>query len=242
MSLGDASVGVVIPAAGAGSRMGGARKPFLAILGRPVLLWTLDPFLAHPRVRSVTVALAPEDAATPPDWLTALAPAVSVVAGGETRTQSVANALKALPVEATIVLVHDGARPLLRTEWIDACIASAEEGMGAVVGYPAVDSMKRADPQGFIDSTEDRAGLWQVQTPQAFPRAVLEEAYRLALESGDGGTDDAQLVERVGCPIRLVRGGSENVKITYPSDLVFAEAALKRRKERSTPPVSGETP
>jgi len=221
--------------------MGGARKPFLGLLGRPVLAWTLDPFLAHPRVRSVTVALASADAATPPTWLAELLPHVKVVAGGDTRMRSVANGLASLPAEVSVVLVHDGARPLVRTEWIDACIEAAEGGAGAVVGYPAVDSMKRVDAEGFIIHTEDRTGLWQVQTPQGFPRSVLEEAYRLALESGDTATDDAQLVERLGCPIRLVPGGSENLKITYSSDLAFAEAALKQGRE-PTPPASDAVP
>jgi len=222
--------------------MGGARKAFLTLLDRPLLAWTVEPFLEHPRIRSVTIALAPDDAAAPPAWLTALAPTVSVVAGGDTRTQSVANALHALAPDVSIVIVHDGARPLVRRAWIDACIESAQEGHGAVVGYPAVDSMKRVDPDGFIARTEDRAGLWQVQTPQAFPRGVLEDAYRLARESGDPATDDAQVVERLGCPIRLVLGGTENLKITYPGDIVFAEAVLRRRAIRSGHAAPGEVP
>ena len=230
MTPGDASVGVVVPAAGLGSRMGGTRKPFLELAGQPVLAWTLQPFLDHPAVASVIVALAPDEAERPPTWITDLGPRVRVVAGGDTRTHSVAFGLAALPDAVSIVLIHDGARPLVRTEWIDACIACAESGEGAVVGHPVVDSLKRASPTGRIDRTEPRAGLWQVQTPQAFPRTVLEQAYRSALETGEGGTDDAELVERLGFPIRLVDGDRDNVKITYPPDLLFAAAVLEDRR------------
>ncbi len=211
--------------------MGSVRKQFQDLLGRPVLRWSLDPFLEHDAVRSIVVALPSEDAAAPPSWLEALAPRVKVVAGGATRTESVAHALKGLPDEVSVVVVHDGARPLVRPEWIEACVLAVDSGCGAVVGFPAVDTIKRADATGLVQGTEDRASLWQVQTPQAFPRALLEEAHRRAGADGVSGTDDAQLVERVGGRVRLIRGSPENIKITFPADLLYAEAVLRLRRE-----------
>ena len=227
----EGTVGVVIPAAGAGTRMGGVRKSFLEICGRPVLAWSLAPFLEHREVGGIAVALAPEDAADPPAWLLELAPRVHVVAGGETRADSVRRALEALPPELDIVVVHDGARPLVIREWIDACVSAARRGDGAVLGHPSVDTLKRCGPGQVVTATEDRTVVWQVQTPQAFPRRHLEEAYKRVGSTDAALTDDASLVEAAGFPVRLVRGGTDNLKVTFPSDAAVAEALLQARKE-----------
>ncbi len=215
--------------------MGGAKKPFVEIGGRPVLAWTLDAFLEVPSVLEIVVALSADDAGAPPSWLVELGPRVQVVSGGATRTHSVWNGLRALSDRLDVGLVHDGARPLVRREWIEACIRIAAGGEGAVVGHPAVDTIKRVEATGIVTRTEDRGELWQVQTPQAFPLALLKKAYERALETGEGGTDDAQLVERVGGRIRLVRGSRDNLKITYPTDVVYAAAVLRGRADSSMP-------
>ncbi len=221
-----ADVGALVPAAGAGRRMGGVQKPFLELRGRPVLLWALQPFLDHPAVIDIVVALPHELALTPPAWLVGL-PGVRVVRGGETRTDSVGAALASLIDDVHRVVVHDGARPLVRREWIDACLAACGPGRGAVIGFPVSDTIKEVDASGRVASTPDRDRLWQVQTPQAFPRELLEAAYAAPNDPGTP-TDDAGLVERCGGAVHVVRGDATNVKLTRPEDVVVAEAWLSK--------------
>lgn len=233
-----ARVGVAVPAAGSGERMGGAKKPFLELAGEPLLLRAVGPFLADERVVAVVVALAPEDAARPPAWLEELAPRVSWVSGGATRSRSVRAALARLPDELDAIAVHDAARPLVAHAVVRRCIDLALEGFGAVAGCPAVDTMKRVGPEGWVLETPDRATLWHAQTPQAFPAEVLRAAYA---DPTVEGTDDAALVER-GCPgvrVRMVDAGPGNLKITRPVDLVVAEALLGARKGTLETPLEG---
>ena len=217
-------VGVAVPAAGSGRRMGGVRKPFLELAGEPVLVHALRPFLSQPSVVAVAVALAPDAAAAPPDWITGLDRRIEVVAGGETRMDSVGRAIAALPSDVDVIAVHDAARPLVSAQVVAECIEIAAAGQGAVAGCPAVDTMKEVDAQGRILSTADRSRLWRAHTPQAFPAALLREAYEKA---GSVATDDAALVERVGGEIRMVDGGAWNLKVTRPGDVAVAEALLR---------------
>ena len=220
-------VGVAVPSAGSGQRMGGVRKAFLELAGRPVLEHALRPFLDEPRVVAVVVALAPDDAADPPAWLASLDPRVSVVAGGATRTESVRAAIHALPSEVDVIAVHDAARPLVTTDVVARCMDLAAEGVGAVAGCPAVDTMKVVDPSHTVMDTPDRATLWHAHTPQVFPAAALRAAYA----TGQEGTDDAALVERwdPSLPVRLVDDGGTNLKVTRPLDAGLAEAVLATR-------------
>jgi 2-C-methyl-D-erythritol 4-phosphate cytidylyltransferase len=204
--------------------MGGVRKPFLELAGEPVLVHALRPFLSQSSVVAVAVALAPDDAAAPADWVTGLDRRVQVVAGGETRTDSVGRAIAALPSDVDVIAVHDAARPLVSAGVVAECIEIAAAGLGAVAGCPAVDTMKEVDAQGRIVSTADRSRLWRAHTPQVFPAAMLREAYQ---EAGPGATDDAALVERVGGEIRMVDGGAWNLKVTRPGDVAVAEALLR---------------
>ncbi len=221
-------VGVAVPAAGSGQRMGGARKPFLELAGEPVLVHSLRPFLADARVVAVAVALSQGDAEAPPAWLLDLDPRIRVVAGGETRADSVRNALGGLPGDVDVVVVHDAARPLVTAEVVGRCIDVAAAGEGAVAGCPAVDTMKEVDSGGRIVATPERRRLWHAHTPQAFPAEALRRAY-----AGDlaGATDDASLVERGGMTVRMVEGGSSNLKVTRVEDLALAETILRRRRE-----------
>ncbi|MCG6987681.1 MAG: 2-C-methyl-D-erythritol 4-phosphate cytidylyltransferase [Gemmatimonadetes bacterium] len=220
-------VGVAVPAAGAGRRMGGVRKPFIELLGEPVLVHALRPLLDDPRVVSVVVALAPEDAASPPSWLVDLDARVGVVAGGDTRTDSVRAALAALPRDLEVIAVHDAARPLVTAEVVARCIDLASGGCGAVAGCPAVDTLKEVGLDGAIVGTPDRARFWHAHTPQVFPADVLRRAY--AMGGGDA-TDDAALVERVGGEVHLVDDGPSNIKVTRPEDVPVAEALLQSRR------------
>ena len=217
------TVGVAVPGAGVGRRMGGVRKPFLLLAGEPVLVHALRPFLSDPRVVAVAVTLAEEDAASPPEWLLSLDARVSVLAGGDTRTESVRLAIEALPRDVTVIAVHDAARPLVSTEVVAECIDLAATGVGAVAGCPAVDTIKEVDEQRRVVATPDRATLWHAQTPQVFPAELLRRAYRKA---GASATDDAALVERAGGTVRMIDAGRTNMKVTGRGDVALAEAHL----------------
>ncbi len=226
---GSIDVGVAIPAAGQGTRMGGRKKAFLEVGGVPLLVRSLAPFLEHPEVVSVAVAVPAEDLADLPDFLAGADPRVRVVAGGHTRLHSVRAALSALRPEVRTVLVHDAARPLVTREIVDRCIRVARTGEGAVAGWPVVDTLKEVEADGRILSTPDRATLWCAQTPQAFPREALLEAYRKAVEEGIVATDDAAIFSRYGGRVRMVEGAPWNLKVTHPEDVAVAEFLLRMR-------------
>ncbi len=235
-------VGVAVPAAGQGSRMGGRKKPFLTLAGEPLLVHALRPFLSLPEVTDVVVAVSPEDLEAARGWVPGLDPRVRVVAGGETRSDSVANAVEALPDGVEVILVHDAARPLTTVGTVERCIQVASRGEGAVAGWPATDTLKEVDGDHRILRTPDRSRIWHAQTPQGFPAAVL----RGALGDPDlraRATDDASLVEAVGVPVRMVEGSPENLKVTRPQDLPVAELLLARRRagpSREEPAGAGE--
>jgi 2-C-methyl-D-erythritol 4-phosphate cytidylyltransferase len=212
-------VGVAVPAAGAGRRMGGVRKPFLELAGVPVLLRALRPFLAHPRVVAVRVALPPDQVDDPPEWLLSEDPRIQVVAGGESRGASVLAALAAMPPGVEVVMVHDGARPLVDRGTIDRCLSLVTLEQGVVAALPVTDTLKEVTPAGVVAGTPDRSRFWAAQTPQAFPLRLLLEAYRAGTE---GVTDDASVVERAGGRVVVSRGSPRNLKVTGPGDLEVA--------------------
>ncbi len=223
-------VGVAVPAAGSGRRMGGARKPFLELAGEPVLVHALRPFLADARVVAIAVALAPDDAASPPAWLRALDARIRVVAGGSSRAESVRNALAALPDDVDVVAVHDAARPLVSDAVVGRCIDLAAAGEGAVAGCPAVDTMKEVDGEGLIVATPVRARLWHAHTPQVFPAEIARRAYAADAGALASATDDSALAEAVGAVVRMVDAGPGNLKVTTPEDLPIAETILAARR------------
>lgn len=216
-----------MPAAGMGTRMGGVRKPFMELAGKPLILWTLEPFLQHPGVVAISIALGGADAQDPPPWLLSLDPRISIVAGGATRGDSVRAALDSLPEGVELVAVHDAARPLVSRDILDRCMEATKGARGAVAGWPAVDTLKEVDQAGRVVRTRDRSRIWHAQTPQVFPASTLREAYRRALAEGISDTDDAGLVERMGVEVVMVPGSPFNLKVTRPGDLPLAELFLK---------------
>ena len=225
---GESTVGVVLPAAGSGQRMGGMAKPFLELCGEPVLMRALRPFLDHPGVREVVVSLPTAQAKSPPAWLIEADRRIRVITGGVTRRDSVWAGLQALSDALDVAVVHDGARPLVSREVVGRCIEVAGGGVGAVAGVPAVDTMKEVDDGGHVVATPDRSRLWHAQTPQAFPLGMIMDAYRRAFTEGFPATDDAALVERVGGSVVMVASSVDNVKITRAEDLERAELMLSR--------------
>ncbi len=222
---------MIVVAAGRGTRVGGMPKQFRQLAGVPVLLRALRPFTSHPAVACTVVALPPEEAESPPDWLQPLLSAsLMLVPGGRERGDSVRAGLAALPPACRIVLVHDGARPLVSRSTVDAVIDVARSGAGGVAAVPVGDTLKATEggPDSLVVArTVPRAGLWRAQTPQGFPRDLLERAAAAALADGVQGTDDAELVERIGGRVQLVLDHPGNLKLTTPGDFALAEALLQ---------------
>lgn len=221
---------VVVPAAGAGHRMraGGVAKQYMELAGQPILLRSLRVFLEHPAFRWVVVALPAEDTAAPPLFLPE---AVTVVAGGATRGESVRLALDAVPDAADVVLIHDAARPLVTRGVVDRVLDAATTGVGVVPGVPMSDTLKRVSGEGVVVGTVDRSDLWLAQTPQGFPRRMIVEAYRRTLGRALVETDDAAVVEGAGETVRVVEGDPRNLKITRAADLALAETILAAWEE-----------
>lgn len=228
-------VAAVIVAAGRGERLGGETPKQLRDLGGlPVLEWSVRAFASHPRIRDVVVVLPPELAAAPPPRI-ALALRVgadtggvrAVVAGGDTRAESVGRGTGACPDDVDIVLVHDGVRPFVDAATIDRVCDAAVDGPVVPV-VPVVDTIKRIDDAGLVVESPPRHALRRAQTPQGFPSGLLrrlqaEAATGRETGTGDGGiTDEGVLCERAGLSVRTVAGDPHNLKITDPEDLAYA--------------------
>jgi 2-C-methyl-D-erythritol 4-phosphate cytidylyltransferase len=219
-------VGVIIVAAGSGSRTGSSElKQFRWVAGKPMLLHSIQTFQARPDVGMVVCVLPREFVGDPPPWIfQSDAERLLLSVGGRHRSESVANGLEDLPTECDIVVIHDAARPLVTSETIGRVIDEARLGNGAVAALPVTDTLKRVDSNGKIVITVDRAGLWRAQTPQAFPRKAIERAYHEAREADRYATDDAALLEQIGLTVVVVRGSERAHKITEENDFALTEA------------------
>ncbi|WP_432073064.1 2-C-methyl-D-erythritol 4-phosphate cytidylyltransferase [Streptomyces wuyuanensis] len=232
---------VVIPAAGRGVRLGpGAPKALRALNGTPMLIHAVRAMAASRAVALVVVVAPPDGAPEVKNLLDAHAlperTDYLVVPGGDTRQESVRLGLEALPETIGTVLVHDAARPLVPVETVDAVIAAVLDGAPAVVpALPLADTVKEVEPREKgapepVLATPERARLRAVQTPQGFDRDTLVRAHESVAVGGEGATDDAGMVERLGAPVVVVPGHEEAFKVTRPIDLVLAEAVLARRR------------
>ncbi|HVE79098.1 MAG TPA: 2-C-methyl-D-erythritol 4-phosphate cytidylyltransferase [Gemmatimonadaceae bacterium] len=219
-------VGVIIVAAGSGSRAGGVEpKQFRWVAGKPMLLHSVHAFMARPDVGVVVCVLPRSHAGDPPPWLFQCdVERLLVTAGGRERSDSVVAGLDDLPSETRVVLVHDAARPLVGDATIERVVRAARGGACAVAALPVVDTIKEVDASGNVVRTVERSGLWRAQTPQGFPRAMLERAHAEASAAGAVATDDAALCERLGLPVMVVRGHERALKVTEEPD--FARADL----------------
>lgn len=228
-------VGVVIVAGGTGSRVGGSElKQMRWVAGKPMLLHSLQTFQRVPEVGMVVCVMPQRYAGDPPPWLFQCdLERMLISVGGRTRAESVANGLEDLPAHCTTVLVHDAARPLADEAMIARVIAEAKLGHGAIAALPVVDTLKRVAEDGTITETVSRTGLWRAQTPQGFPREVIERAHREAKRGGWHGeaTDDAALCERIGVSVKVVRGSEKAMKVTEELDFARAEALASLREE-----------
>jgi 2-C-methyl-D-erythritol 4-phosphate cytidylyltransferase len=219
---------VIIPAAGAGSRMANALpKQYLPLAGKPMISHTIQVFFNHPRITSIHLALNPDD----DFWRTLpLEPASKLklhYTGGENRAETVLNTLQAIDVaDDDWILVHDAARPGLTLALLDNLLNTLEnDEVGGLLALPLADTLKQADSANRTEKTIPRTDLWQAQTPQMFRYATLKKA----LEHFKGiATDEAEAIEALGLQAKLVQGELRNLKITYPQDLEILEALFNR--------------
>jgi len=224
--MANRDVGVVIVAAGESTRTAGKElKQFRWVAGKPMLLHSLQSFMARPDVVSVVCVIPQSYVADPPPWIFQCdVDRLLLSIGGRSRTESVRHGLEDLPNEATIALIHDAARPLVEDTLVDRVIARARAGEAAVPALPVVDTIKEADEHGRVLRTVERARLWRAQTPQGFPREMIERAHREAQAANATATDDAALCERLGLPVTIVPGSERAMKVTDESDFERIEA------------------
>lgn len=219
-------LGIVIVAAGKGSRMGTQEsKQYLLLHGKPILVHTLELFNRLDKVQTITLVTGAEDLERCGQYVQqyGLYKVKHIISGGKERQDSVYQGLLSLQESVDWVMVHDGVRPFAAEEHIDACFRKALETEAAVLAVPVKDTIKVVDSEGNIVSTPDRRSLWAIQTPQAFRLSLLLSAHEAALREGYIGTDDAMLVERVGTKVAVVESDYYNIKITTPEDMPWAE-------------------
>ena len=219
-------VGVVIVAGGLGTRTGQSElKQFRWVAGKPMLLHSLQAFHARADVAMVVCVIPRAYVGDPPPWILQCdVDRLLVSVGGATRSESVMNGLEDLPEEVRYVLIHDAARPLAGDAMIDRVVAAARQGTGAIAALRVTDTLKEVDESGRVVRTVDRAMLWRAQTPQGFPREMIERAYREAHAAGITATDDSALCERLGLPVIVVQGSERAMKVTTAEDFARVEA------------------
>lgn len=230
-------ISAIVVASGSGSRFGGGEGKQLATLaGIPLVGHSMLALEKCEEIDEIVLVCHPdrvEEFSADVVVGLGLTKVSRVVPGRDTRQGSVAAGLERVREDATIIVVHDGARPLVTPTIFSQAIAALLCGgpaEGVVVGHPAVDTLKSVDVDGTVTGTPDRASLWVAQTPQVFLARVLRRAHEAAAASGFTGTDDASLVERAGGVVRMVEGPRHNIKVTVPEDLVFASALLATRE------------
>jgi 2-C-methyl-D-erythritol 4-phosphate cytidylyltransferase len=240
-------VSVILPAAGLGTRMGReksgvSRKQFMSLKGAPILIHTIRKFLRCPSVHEIVVALRAEDF----DWARGLVHQehtdqqhptrpVRFVEGGNSRQESVENALASLASDTELVAVHDAVRPFVDSELVERVISEASRTGAAIVGIVPVDTVKRVH-KNIIRATLPREHLVLAQTPQVFRFDLLKQAFAMARRDGFTGTDEASLVERLEqVEVSVVQGSDRNIKITKPTDMDLARLFLAEE-------VGGRTP
>ncbi|MGM0847137.1 MAG: 2-C-methyl-D-erythritol 4-phosphate cytidylyltransferase [Bacillota bacterium] len=223
---------VIIPAAGQGKRMkAGRNKLLLELEGRPILIHTLEVFERNADCEGIILAIHPDDSRAFEELteMHGITKVQKMVPGGKERQHSVYNALQHAQ-RSSMILVHDGARPFITENVIKELVKKADEMGAAIAAAPVKDTIKKA-AEGIVQETIERSSLWQVQTPQAFRHNLLMDAHKQAEHDAFTGTDDASLVERIGEKVGIVGSDYDNIKITTPEDLYFAEAILTKRRQ-----------
>jgi len=227
-------IAALVLAAGRGERLG-ARLPkaLLALAGRPLLLHAIEALGACAELEAIVPVVPSAELARCAELVRDRPRVWAPVAGGAERQDSMRAGLAALPPDVELVAVHDAARPLVRPGDVSAVVAAARDHGAALLAVPLRDTLKRVR-DGQVAETLPRVACWAAQTPQVFRADWLREALSKAEADGFQGTDDAQLVERLGIAVRVVEGDPRNLKITWPEDLEIAEALLAQQARRRT--------
>jgi len=207
-------------------------KPYMMLDGETILYRTLSSFAGIPGLQQVVVSTSQKYSGKTSAMLNELFPEIrtNIVEGGERRQDSIQNALNLLDKNVELVAVHDAVRPFVKRQTILNALREASEYGGAVVGVPVKDTIKKIDDSHFVKSTPERSELWQAQTPQVFRYELICRAYALAELEQRTGTDDSSLVEASGGVVKLVEGGRDNFKITYPIDFEIAKLLISNKR------------
>src|SRR5208283_843032 len=228
------SVLAIIPAAGSGLRMGGTTpKQFLSLEGIPIFVHTLRKFAASDAIDEIFLGLRPEemDRASQEIALQNISKPVRLVAGGDSRQETVARCLDQAAPETDVVVVHDAVRPFVELAMIQQIVDAARKDGAAILGIPSVDTVKKVERQ-TITGTMPRQRIVLAQTPQAFRYTTLRKAFDRALSEGYFGTDESSLVEHDGHDVKVIMGSDLNIKITKPSDLPLARLFIAQEREQ----------
>lgn len=225
----------VVVAGGKGTRMESSiNKVFMDIAGKQAIVRVLETFEENEFINEIILVASQRDIDYCKKQFANKAEyqkIKEIVVGGKRRQDSVSNGLKMVSDQAEMILVHDGARPLVTHDIIDRSIEGALRYGAVTTAVPVKDTIKVADKDGFICETPERKKLWSVQTPQVFRKELLIQAYKNAEDSDIEATDDAMLAERLGHKIKLIEGSYENIKITTPEDIAIAEAIIRYREK-----------
>lgn len=225
------SVGVVIPAAGQGKRMGSkVSKQFLLLDGHPILIHTLQLFETHPQVDEIVLVMKKEELVGTKEMLRSygFTKIKAVVEGGRERQESVYMGLQ--HCQSEWILIHDAVRPFVTHKALDRLIEEVKVTQAAILAVPVKDTIKQINGDGWVTHTPARSKLVSVQTPQGFGRDLILQAHREAYGNSNWATDDSMLIEQMGIPVKVVEGEYTNIKITTPEDLVLAEKIWEMRR------------
>jgi 2-C-methyl-D-erythritol 4-phosphate cytidylyltransferase len=233
--MADINAAAIITAGGLGKRFGGEGaealpKQFTPLQGKPLIVHSAQSFESSELIREIVLVV-------PDGWVDYtkseivdkfhLGKVTKIISGGKERQQSVENGLNALSNKPEIVVIHDAVRPFVTLDIIEEVVAEASKSGGAIAAFPSTDTLKKSSPEQSIENTVPRDNIWFAQTPQAFRYGTLKKAFEKASEDGYLATDEAQLLERLGMEVKLVKGSKYNIKITTPEDLEMGELILK---------------
>lgn len=227
-------VSAVITAAGIGKRMNtGMPKQYINLRGMPILAYTIDRFEKCSSVDEIIIVSGKRDI----DYVRrdivekyGFSKVKKITEGGSERQYSVYNGIKCTDKKSDVILIHDGVRPFVSTEFIDKIILETLEYGCCVLGTRVKDTIKKCDHRGKIVETPDRNTLWIAQTPQSFKAEIIRSVYKKAEEEGFLGTDDSMLAEKYGYSVKMTEGDYSNIKITTPEDLYFGQAVIQQQE------------
>lgn len=223
----------IIVAAGKGTRMNARmNKLFMLINGKPLLAHTLQIFQSCKAIDSIIIVTGREEMQLCKEQILdtyGFDKVDKLVCGGGERQQSVRNGIIELDENCSIVVIHDGARPIVSDDIIERCMEGAELYGAVSAGMPVKETIKLVNEEDFVEYTPERERVWITQTPQAFKKDIIREAHEIADIKGIKGTDDAFLVERMGIKVKMIEGSYENIKVTTPEDLIIAETIMNKK-------------